>query len=788
MVILMNRTRNSAAITFLLVVLSLHFSVQAATFVVDNEIDDIDNTPGDGVCAAEVGGCTLRAAIQEANALPGLDTISITSITCTLSRAGADEDGAATGDLDITDDLTITGVSPETSTIDGGGIDRVLHIHHETTVELTALTVQNGNGGDNPGGGGVLNHGNLTLTNSIVSRNTVDVADGGGILNDGALTLVNSTVSGNVADDAEKAGGGGGISNLGTLTLTESTISDNRGGDDGGGLHQDHGGTMTLTASTVSGNSAVTGHGGGLAIFSGDLTITNSTISGNRAGSNGGGIWIGGAGLTMFNSTVSGNCAGVEGGGIMNGGTANIMNSILANGLCGGNCSGSTNMIDGGGNLADDSTCGTVPDTLSGFDVVLTDNGGPTMTHALLEGSTAIDAAMDCDLSTDQRGFLRNDGLCDTGSFEFGAADLIFRNGFEKLPNTITILDNTAPNVGRSNTIAIGGDGLPLIAYFDRSNQQLKVAKCVNVLCTSAVISVVDAAAGYGSMTIGADGLPIISYADAVQQSLKVAKCNDGACSGGDEVISLVDERATGRNSIAIGTDGLPVISYQGAGSKLVVAKCNDLACSGGDETISTLNDAAQFTGGQASIAIPADGLPVISYKQLTGSPMPSYLMVAKCNDVACSGADESISQVAETGLAMYESTAITIAEDGLPLIAFTDSGDGIVAVIKCNDPACADEDEVENIISDLGGSQHVSVAIGLDGRPVVVYGGSLQVAHCDDYACTGGEATVSEVDPVGSSLASVTIGTDGLPVISYFAFSNPPSQLKTVHCGSAGC
>jgi hypothetical protein len=137
----------------------------------------------------------------------------------------------------------------------------------------------------------------------------------------------------------------------------------------------------------------------------------------------------------------------------------------------------------------------------------------------------------------------------------------------------------------------------------------------------------------------------------------------------------------------------------------------------------------------------------------------------------------------------MFESAAVTIAQDGLPLIAFFDSIDGAVMVVKCNAPACADDDEVENTIDSSTGQQQVSVAIGPDGRPMVAYNGTLSVARCDDFVCTGGEATISQVDPVAYvAWTSVAIGADGLPVISYFESSNPPRQLKVVHCGSAGC
>src|SRR5262245_38264714 len=81
-------------------------------FTVETIEDAVDLNPGDGVCETTVGpnnACTLRAAIQEANALPGPNTIHMPAGTYTLSLAGGDEDAAATGDLDITGDLTIEG-------------------------------------------------------------------------------------------------------------------------------------------------------------------------------------------------------------------------------------------------------------------------------------------------------------------------------------------------------------------------------------------------------------------------------------------------------------------------------------------------------------------------------------------------------------------------------------------------------------------------------------------------------------------------------------------------------
>ena len=80
----------------------------AADFTVNSTVDAVDANPGDGACATLGGLCTLRAAVQETNARPGADTISVPPGTYVLAIPGAGEDVSVTGDLDITDDLTGT--------------------------------------------------------------------------------------------------------------------------------------------------------------------------------------------------------------------------------------------------------------------------------------------------------------------------------------------------------------------------------------------------------------------------------------------------------------------------------------------------------------------------------------------------------------------------------------------------------------------------------------------------------------------------------------------------------
>ena len=103
-----------------------HASAWGAAFVVNDLADAVDAAPGNGACATARGTCTLRAAVQETNALAVADRITLAAGVQELSILDAHEDAAATGDLDITDDLTIAGANACLAVIDANGIDRVI--------------------------------------------------------------------------------------------------------------------------------------------------------------------------------------------------------------------------------------------------------------------------------------------------------------------------------------------------------------------------------------------------------------------------------------------------------------------------------------------------------------------------------------------------------------------------------------------------------------------------------------------------------------------------------------
>jgi hypothetical protein len=352
--------------------------------------------------------------------------------------------------LTIRFSLKIAGSGAQTTIIDGGATNTVMNVGIGQ-VAVSGLTIQNGYA---QYGGGIYNHGALTINNSTITHNHATgrgFGGGGGIYNLGGLTIHNSTVSGN-STALIRFRSGGGIWNGGTLTIKNSTLIGN-GAPLGGGIYNQGG--LTIDGSTISGNTAPSPYNSGIpatggGIFNGGagtLTLNNSTLSGNSATSSGdvncgrtvggGGIYSPSATITINNSTLSGNyarnCDGIGYGGGINGSvTVTLQNSIIAYSPYGENCYGT--VISYGYNLSSDNTCtfnetGDLNNTNPLFGT-LGSHGGPTQTIPLLSGSPAIDAGnpKGCAdgngklLKTDQRGKPRPDkedtGGCDMGAYE----------------------------------------------------------------------------------------------------------------------------------------------------------------------------------------------------------------------------------------------------------------------------------------------------------------------------------------------------------------------------------
>ncbi len=477
------------ALTGCLMLFAASQSAFAFNFTVNDLSDAVDSTPGDGICEATpaAGDCTLRAAIQESNAWPGKDSIHIPAATHTLSLTG-DDNSAAAGDLDITEALSIHGASQALSIIDANNIDRAIDIHG-VDVQIENLTIQNGSTvgtegggirsvlgkltirnatidsnettGFGYGGGGIYSAGPLVIDNATISNNRS--SRGGGLLHFSYdMTITNSRINSNLVDLGAGSGGGIFIQSDGTNTIINTTIDGNTaalGG--GGGIYTVNG--LTLTNSTISNNTALLVGGGGIYdIGLAPLVISNSTISSNDATGNGGGIQVRQSRATVINSTIYGNRAfgthdvaqetyNGHGGGIYlpSGSSIALTNTIIAGNTAsvltpaGNNCysQNSTGVFSAIQTtseyvISDDSTCeltgtGDQPNTTPSLSSVLGTNGGLTLTHAVLFPSAVIDSGPSTPANcyattTDQRGFPRpvdggSSGDCDIGAFEYNA-------------------------------------------------------------------------------------------------------------------------------------------------------------------------------------------------------------------------------------------------------------------------------------------------------------------------------------------------------------------------------
>jgi hypothetical protein len=377
-------------------------AARAATFTVDWEADAVDAVPGDGICATSFRRCTLRAAVQEANARPGADVVLVPAGAYLLSIAGTEEDLAATGDLDVHDELTLLGAGARLTTIDAVTIDRCLEVF-----------------------GGACHIDGLTVRGGWLEPDGCPIPFGGGlsVRDGGALTLVDC----HVTDCLGLPGGGIYLGPGSSLEAHRTSIVANRSwacprnlefGGSGGGIFADSGATVLLVNVTLFDNSADCGSA--IMAEAANVRLRNCTVT--RNGGNGDLACLSGAldgpGFEAGNTLVAGNGSGS---------CPDCRGAIASLGydLIGAEPSCCVVTGDLTGNVM-----GALPNLAR-----IANNGGPVDTCKPLTGSPAMDAGNPlppgsgeaaCE-ATDARGVPRpQDGdangvsTCDIGAFELG--------------------------------------------------------------------------------------------------------------------------------------------------------------------------------------------------------------------------------------------------------------------------------------------------------------------------------------------------------------------------------
>lgn len=281
-----------------------------AAFVVNTLLDTVDASPGDGLALDANGNTSLRAAVMEANALVGADTITLSVGEYQFSLP--ESLNAVNGDLDVFTDITIIGAGTGQTVINAAGLDRIFDVSEVGALTVRGMTLT---GGVALTGGAIRNGGVLIVEDGEI-RDNVATQRGGAIDHVDItpklmrMTLTNVLFEDNRAGTASPTGavtgaGGAIYIDTGFTTITGCTFVNNVSLEDGGAINS-RGAAVAVNDSQFIGNSAV--NGGALRLFSGGSMVFNDcTFTGNLATYGGGAIAANSGALNINRGTFDGN-------------------------------------------------------------------------------------------------------------------------------------------------------------------------------------------------------------------------------------------------------------------------------------------------------------------------------------------------------------------------------------------------------------------------------------------------------------------------------------------------
>lgn len=406
-------------------------------FVVDQSTDAPDLNPGDGICdSGLLPACSLRAAIEEANALYGARALTFSG-----------QHRLALGPLVINSDISLLALSgAEPAVIDGRGQHQVFVVEKGASADFESFTVKNGLAESGIHGAGLLVRGedtSLKLREIIVSGNRITGGGAGAgirVEHGAALHARNCTIKDNRSDGL---GVGISLAVSGTVVIETSTISGNtvttRDGQSGIGMHVHEAASVAIDRSAIVSNgdhNAAMSDGGGLMITGArsNVIVSNTTIAFNIARW-GTGLALRGGSVTVESCTIARNrgLASDSRGVYFYDGTGGFRNTIVSHNFSldqvERNCQDAGKILSLGGNIAQtmEDEDGYDCDFLSGIagdviaDPMLADRlssvEGPTPTLPISADSPARDLGISGCPEIDQRGVMRGD-TCDSGAFE----------------------------------------------------------------------------------------------------------------------------------------------------------------------------------------------------------------------------------------------------------------------------------------------------------------------------------------------------------------------------------
>jgi len=330
--------------------------------------------------------------------------------------------------------------------------------------------------------------------------------------------------------------------------------------------------------------------------------------------------------------------------------------------------------------------------------------------------------------------------------------------------------------VGADSSLALDSSGNPVISYRDFRYDYLRLVRCGDATCSSgnsivALDSTVNVAAGT-ALALDSSDRPVVSYWVTLDNNLKLARCGDVTCSSGNTFVTVDSIGDVGRSSsLALDSNDQPVISYFDATNfDLKLVRCGDATCASGN-TIRTL-DSAGIVGWYSSLVLDSNNDPVISYYDLTNGD----LKLVRCGDATCSSGNTIVTVDSAGDVGAYMSLALD--SSGKPVISYFDLTNGDLKLVHCGDATCSSGNTIVTVDSagTVGGFS--SLALDSRGKPVISYFDSinedLKLVHCGDATCAS-DNIIQIVESTGQTGrdVSLTLDSRGKPVISYFDLTN---------------
>ncbi len=321
--------------------------------------------------------------------------------------------------------------------------------------------------------------------------------------------------------------------------------------------------------------------------------------------------------------------------------------------------------------------------------------------------------------------------------------------------------------------VEIGADGLPLLAYVDTGSQDAHVVKCGNAKCSSGNIdSTIDAVVGVGGsptieidLFVPPDGIPIVAYFEASQGDLRYVRCGNASCSSSNTATTIQSTGNVGLSArIAMTAAGNPMMAYLATSPKRVLySVCSSLTCA----SVTTVTLATTPEVPEAPVLLLSGGVPIVIYYESVAKDLKAI----RCSDASC--AAPIAATLAATGDVGRYAAAIVIA--GQVTIAFREEGANAgLKAVRCSDAVCTSATSPFAVDAEVGSGFSLGAAISASGAPMFAgtsnSSNSVLVASCGAAACNHNNLSVS-VDingPVGTTTRTgIALPADGLPVLA---------------------